>query len=109
MRILVLGLLTTTLHSGTAFAQATPSPAPVAATSANVELDTLTKSIQASPNDGKLYSKRAHVYHKLGNPQAALADLKKNCELTADADIKELCDMEVADYSKTLPVTPAGH
>ncbi|HNS45560.1 MAG TPA: hypothetical protein PKH37_10065, partial [Alphaproteobacteria bacterium] len=72
--------------------------------SAQAEISALTQQIQAAPQDRDLYNKRSQLYHRIGEHQAALDDLKKNCALEPNPDFQELCNMEVQDYMKIYGV-----
>ena len=70
------------------------------------EIDKLSMQIKQTPEDqipsrgNNLYVQRANLYIKLGNYQAALDDMRKNCSLEKNKDIRELCDMEVTEFTK---------
>lgn len=71
---------------------------PVAA--AEATLEALSQQIAANPKDKAAFNKRSQLHHKAGRHAEALADLETSCKLEADAQIVELCMMEVTEYAK---------
>jgi hypothetical protein len=66
----------------------------------NKEIAEATSKIEASPQNPDSYTQRMNVYDKAGKYKEAAADLAKQCGLTKDIAVKELCEAEVTDYRK---------
>jgi predicted Zn-dependent protease len=70
------------------------------AMAADAALDALNQQIAANPNDKTALNKRSQMQHKAGRHVEALADLQASCKLEPDAQVQELCMMEVTEYAK---------
>ncbi len=79
-----------------------------AAIAADATLDALNLKIAANPKDKTALNKRSQLHHKDGRHTEALADLEASCKLEPDAQVQELCMMEVTEYAKvySLPRAP---
>lgn len=77
------------------------------AMAADAALEALNQQIAANPTDKAALNKRSQLHHKAGRHAEALADLEASCKQEADAQVQELCMMEVTEYAKiySLPRT----
>lgn len=76
------------------------SPCMAFANDLQAQLEAATAQIKSDPTNPDAYTKRIGLYNKLARFPEAAADLQKQCDLTRDADIKELCMMELSEYKK---------
>ncbi|MBP7251931.1 MAG: hypothetical protein KBA75_00435 [Alphaproteobacteria bacterium] len=75
---------------------------------ADAALDALNQQIAANPQDKAALNKRSQLQHKAGHHAEALADLESSCKLEPDAQIQELCMMEVTEYAKVYSLPRAS-
>ena len=64
------------------------------------EIAEATLKIEASPGNPDSYTSRMNIYNKARKYKEAAGDLAKQCELTTNDDVRELCLDELAEYRK---------
>lgn len=70
----------------------------VAEESIETKIQAATAAIADQPNNPDSYTARMNLFNKSGRYQEAANDLAKQCSLTMNSDIKEMCEMELKEY-----------
>ena len=60
----------------------------------------LNIAIAGNPYDVRLYTRRGNIYASMGQYYNAAKDLAIQCQLSATAEAKELCEAELKEFKK---------